>query len=112
MAITIKTPEQIEKMRIAGKILSDLCKVIPEHIKPGVTTLELDRFAEDFIRSHGAEPSFKGYNGFPASICASVNDEIIHGIPGKRVLRDGDIISIDMGSYIGGFHGDCARTFP
>ena len=110
MGIFIKSEEQIEKMRVAGKILKDLIEVLKNEVRPGVTTLELDKIAESFIRERGAAPSFKGYGGFPASICASVNDEVIHGIPSLRKLRNGDIISIDMGSYIGGFHGDCART--
>lgn len=112
MAITIKTQEQIEKMRKAGKILADLDKILAKEVKPGVSTKHLDKIAEDYIRSCGAVPSFKGYAGFPGSICASVNEEVIHGIPGSRILKEGDIISIDMGSYIDGFHGDCARTYP
>ena len=112
MAITIKTQEQIEKMRKAGKILANLDKILAKEIKPGVSTKHLDKIAEDYIRSCGAVPSFKGYAGFPASICASINEEVIHGIPGSRILKEGDIISIDMGSYIDGFHGDCARTYP
>ena len=111
MAITIKTEEQIEKMRAAGKILVDLDEILREHIKPGVTTIELDAIAEKFIRGRGAIPSFKGYGGFPGSICTSVNEVIVHGIPGKRKLKEGDIISIDMGSIIYGFNGDCARTY-
>jgi len=111
MAIIIKSEEQIEKMRVAGGILSRLGKILAAEIRPGITTLELDKIAEDYISSQGAKPSFKGYGGFPGSICTSVNDEIIHGIPSLRKLRDGDIISIDMGSYIGGYHGDCARTY-
>lgn len=111
MGVNIKNQEQIEKMRVAGKILADLDEILREEIKPSVTTAYLDRIAEDFIRSRNAEPSFKGYGGFPGSICVSVNEEVIHGIPGKRKLQEGDIVSIDMGSYIGGFHGDCARTY-
>ncbi|MCJ7855265.1 type I methionyl aminopeptidase [Lachnospiraceae bacterium NSJ-143] len=111
MAITIKTEEQIEKMRVAGKILVDLDEILREHIKPGVTTLELDTIAEKFIRGRGAVPSFKGYGGFPGSICTSVNEVIVHGIPGRLRLKEGDIISIDMGSLIDGFNGDCARTY-
>ena len=111
MAIIIKSEEQIEKMRVAGGILSRLGKILESEIRPGITTLELDKIAEDYITSQGAKPSFKGYGGFPGSICTSVNNEIIHGIPSLRKLRDGDIISIDMGSYIGGYHGDCARTY-
>ena len=81
-------------------------------VKPGVTTQEINDAVERFIRKQGAVPSFLHYNGYPASVCISVNDEIIHGIPGKRVLREGDIVSVDVGAYIGGFHGDCAATFP
>lgn len=80
-------------------------------VKPGVTTQEIDRAVCRFIRSQGAEPSFLNYNGYPASVCISVNDEVIHGIPGKRVLREGDIVSVDVGAYIGGYHGDCAATY-
>jgi methionyl aminopeptidase len=111
MAITIKTEEQIEKMKVAGQILKRLDEILRAEIKPGVTTKHLDAIAEDYIRSQGAVPSFKGYSGYPASICTSVNDEIVHGIPSDRKLKNGDIISIDMGSYIGGYHGDCARTY-
>ncbi len=111
MAITIKTEEQIEKMRVAGQILARLDEILRAEIKPGVSTKHLDSIAEEYIRSQGAVPSFKGYSGFPASICASINEEVVHGIPSHRTLRDGDIISIDMGSYINGYHGDCARTY-
>ena len=111
MAITIKTQEQIEKTRIAGGILIDLIDILEEMIKPGITTGELDKVAEDFIRSRGAVPSFLRYGGFPNTLCTSVNEEIVHGIPGSRKLKNGDIISIDMGSYINGYHGDCARTY-
>ncbi len=111
MAITIKTQDQIEKMRVAGGILIDLIDILEEMIKPGVTTNELDKAAEDFIRSRGAEPSFLGYAGYPKTLCTSVNEEIVHGIPSSRKLKNGDIISIDMGAYINGYHGDCARTF-
>lgn len=111
MAITIKTKEQIERMRVAGGILVELIEILKDMVRPGVTTNELDKVAEDFIRSKGAEPSFLGYGGFPKSLCTSVNEEIVHGIPGSRKLKTGDIISIDMGSYINGYHGDCARTF-
>lgn len=111
MAVHIKTREQIEKMKIAGEILAKLDEVLKKEIKPGVTTKQLDSIAEEYIRSQGAVPSFKGYGGFPGSICASVNDEIVHGIPSERKLKQGDIISIDMGSYIGGYHADAARTY-
>lgn len=111
MAITVKTEEQIEKMRASGQILARLIDILKEQIRPGISTKELDRIAEDYIRSQGAAPSFKGYNGFPGSLCTSVNDQIVHGIPGERKLVSGDIISIDMGAYLNGFHGDCARTY-
>ena len=81
-------------------------------VKPGVTTQQIDKAVFHFIREQGAIPSFLHYNGYPASVCISVNDEIIHGIPGKRVLREGDIVSVDVGAYIGGYHGDCAGTYP
>ena len=81
-------------------------------VKPGVTTREIDRAVEEFIRKSGAVPSFLNYHGFTGSACISVNDEVIHGIPGGRVLQEGDIVSVDVGAYIGGFHGDCAATFP
>ena len=111
MAITIKTKDQVDKMRIAGGILADLIDILEEMIRPGLTTDELDKVAEDFIRSRGAEPSFLGYGGYPKTLCTSVNEEIVHGIPSSRKLKNGDIISIDMGAYINGYHGDCARTY-
>lgn len=110
--IVIKTPREIDSMRKAGKIVANTLEMIERHIKPGITTKELDEIAEDYILSQGALPSFKGYRGFPASICASINEEVVHGIPGLRVLKDGDIISIDVGAFIEGYHGDAARTFP
>jgi len=110
--ITIKSRTEIEKMRIAGKITGDALRLIEKHIKPGVSTAYLDKIAYDFIKSKGAVPSFLNYNGFPGSICASPNDWVVHGIPGKDIiLSEGDIISIDMGAYINGYHSDAARTF-
>ena len=109
--ITLKSPHEIELMRRAGKITAAARAFAGEMVRPGVTTQEIDSAVEHFIRKHGAVPSFLHYNGYPASACISVNDEIIHGIPGKRVLQEGDIVSIDVGAYIGGFHGDCAATF-
>ena len=99
-------------MRRAGKITAAARALAGEMVKPGVTTQEINDAVERFIRQQGAVPSFLHYNGYPASACISVNDEIIHGIPGKRVLQEGDIVSVDVGAYIGGFHGDCAATFP
>ena len=109
--ITIKSAREVELMRRAGKITAAARALAGEMVKPGVTTQEIDRAVCRFIRSQGAEPSFLNYNGYPASVCISVNDEVIHGIPGKRVLREGDIVSVDVGAYIGGYHGDCAATY-
>ena len=109
--ITIKSAREIEAMRLAGKITAAARAYAGEMVKPGVTTQEIDRAVQQFIRKHGAVPSFLNYNGYPASCCISVNDEIIHGIPGKRVLKEGDIVSVDVGAYIGGYHGDCAATY-
>lgn len=110
--IKIKSQEEIELMRQAGKITRDTLKVVEDSIKVGVSTKELDQIAYDFIKSQGATPSFKNYSGFPASICASVNDTIVHGIPSKDIiLKEGDIISIDVGAKYKGYHGDAARTF-
>ena len=110
--ITLKSNREIELMRRAGKITAAARAVAREMVKPGVTTHQIDKAVFEFIKSQGATPSFLNYNGYPASVCVSVNDEIIHGIPGKRVLQEGDIVSVDVGAYIGGFHGDCAGTYP
>ena len=110
--ITIKSRTEIEKMRIAGKLTGEALELIEKHIKPGITTAQLDKIAYDFIKSKGATPSFLHYNGFPGSICASPNDWVVHGIPSKDiVLAEGDIISIDMGVCKDGYHGDAARTY-
>ena len=110
--ITLKSPHEIDLMRRSGKITAAARALAGEMVKPGVTTQEINDAVERFIRKQGAVPSFLHYNGYPASACISVNDEVIHGIPGKRVLLEGDIVSVDVGAYIGGFHGDCAATFP
>ena len=110
--ITLKSNHEIELMRRAGKITAAARAVARDMVKPGVTTHQIDKAVFEFIKSQGAVPSFLNYNGYPASVCVSVNDEIIHGIPGKRVLQEGDIVSVDVGAYIGGFHGDCAGTYP
>ena len=109
--IICKTPREIEIMRQAGKIVALTHQELKKHIAPGITTKELDAIAEEFIRKHDAIPSFKGYNGFRGSICASVNEELVHGIPGPRVLKNGDIISIDIGAKYQGYHGDSAWTY-
>ena len=110
--IEIKTPDQIEKMRVAGLLTGQTLEVLRDAVRPGVTTGELDAIAEDHIRSGGGVPSFKGYSQppFPGSICASVNDQVVHGIPGDRVLAEGDVISIDCGAIVDGWHGDAAIT--
>ncbi|WP_297871541.1 type I methionyl aminopeptidase [uncultured Oscillibacter sp.] len=110
--IILKSPQEIDLMRRAGKITAAARALAGEMVRPGVTTQEINAEVERFIRKQGAVPSFLHYNGYPASVCISVNDEIIHGIPGKRVLREGDVVSVDVGAYIGGFHGDGAATFP
>ena len=109
--ITLKSAHEIDLMRRAGKITAAARALAGEMVRPGVTTQEIDHAVEHFIRKQGAVPSFLHYHGYPASACISVNDEVIHGIPGKRVLQEGDIVSVDVGAYIGGFHGDCAATF-
>ncbi|MEH1123319.1 type I methionyl aminopeptidase [Micromonospora sp. CPCC 206061] len=113
LAIQLKTPAQIEKMRAAGLVVAAALARMRDAVAPGVSTAELDAIAESVIREAGAVPSFKGYHGFPASICSSVNEQIVHAIPStKQVLRDGDIISIDCGAVLDGWHGDAAVTVP
>ncbi len=109
--ISIKSEREIELLRIAGNIVHETREYLIPFIKEGITTKELDTLAEDFIRSKGATPSFKGLNDFPGTICASINQEVVHGIPSKRKLRNGDIISIDIGACYKGYHGDSAWTF-
>ena len=109
--IICKTPKEIDIMREAGRIVALTHQELKKHIAPGMTTRELDRIAEEFILSKDAIPSFKGYNGFRGSICTSVNNELVHGIPGDRVLHEGDIISIDIGAKYNGYHGDSAWTY-
>ena len=110
--ITIKNGAEIAAMRQACKITAAARALAGEMVRPGVSTKEIDKAIHDFIVRQGAKPSFLNYNGFPASVCISVNDTVIHGIPGGYVLRDGDIVSIDVGAFYKGFHGDCAATFP
>lgn len=110
--IILKSSKEIEYMREAGKIVAYAHEVVREAIKPGITTKELDEIAEKEIRKYNAIPAFKGYNGFPASICASVNEEVVHGIPGLKRLKDGDIISVDIGAVYKGYNGDAAKTHP
>lgn len=110
--ILVKSSTEIEYMRESGKIVAEVHSVLKDMIKPGITTKELDEIAERIILEHGAQPAFKGYGGFPATICASVNEEVVHGIPGDRMLREGDIISIDVGALKNGYYGDSAKTYP
>lgn len=108
--ITIKTAADLALMDEAGRVVEDTLRLLSRIAAVGMTTEELDHEAEAFIRSRGAEPSFLGYNGYPKSICASVNEQVVHGIPGKYRLKDGDILSVDVGACLNGFHGDAART--
>lgn len=110
--ISIKSDDEIELLRIAGRITGETHLYLKDFVKPGITTAELDKLAYDYIISRGATPSFKGYEGFPGTICASVNEEVVHGFPSDRVLKEGDIISIDIGACYKGYHGDSAWTYP
>lgn len=110
--IPIKSEREIELLRIAGEITGDTHNYLKQFIKPGITTKELDKLACDYILNRGATPSFKNYDGFPGSICTSINDEVVHGIPGYRKLKNGDIIKIDIGACYKGYHGDSAWTYP
>ncbi|MDD3453308.1 MAG: type I methionyl aminopeptidase [Bacilli bacterium] len=110
--ISIKSNHEIELMRKAGEIVGNTHNYLKNYIKPGITTKELDTLANDFILKSGATPSFKGLYGFPGAICISVNDEIVHGIPGKRKLKNGDIVTLDIGACYKGYHGDSAWTYP
>lgn len=109
--ISVKSPKEIEKMRKAGLITGGALVAAGEAIHAGMTTKELDTVVRKYITSHGAKPSFLGYGGFPGSACISINDVVIHGIPGPQVIKEGDIVSVDVGAYIGGFHGDSCKTF-
>ena len=110
--IIIKNDMEIEYMKRAGKVVGETLAKLEDAIKPGITTADLDRIAEEYILKQGAKPSFKGYHGFPASICASVNNEVVHGFPTSTLLQEGDIVSVDCGAILNGYHGDAARTFP
>jgi methionyl aminopeptidase len=111
MAIKAKTPEEIELMRKSADLLSKVIAEVAKHIKIGATGFELDKIADDMIKAHGAKPSFKGYNGFPAAMCISVNDDVVHGIPNGIPYKDGDIIGVDCGVFLNGYHADMAYTF-
>ncbi len=109
--INYKSTEEIDLIRESAKILGQAHGEVAKRVAPGVSTDELDRIAEEYIRDHGGSPSFKGYNGFPGSLCISVNEQVVHGIPGDYILQDGDIASIDCGVFFKGFHSDCAYTY-
>jgi len=110
--IELKNPAQIERMRKAGRVVAETLELMRENVRPGVTTGELDRIAEEYIRKCGAIPAFKGYNGFPSTLCTSINEQVVHGMPGLRTLQSGDIISIDCGAVLDGYVGDAAITLP
>lgn len=110
--IAYKTQEDIERIRKSSLLVGKTLAEVARHLRPGITTGQLDSIAEQFIRDHGAEPSFKGYHGYKHSLCISVNEEVVHGIPGARVINDGDVVSVDCGAFLDGFHGDSAYTFP
>ncbi|NOT33841.1 MAG: type I methionyl aminopeptidase [Candidatus Eisenbacteria bacterium] len=107
-----RDPSEIDAIRASARLVARTLAMLGREVRPGITTIELDRLAESFIRDHGGRPAFKGYRGFPASICPSVNEEVVHGIPGSRRLEEGDIVGIDVGVEIDGFFGDAAKTFP
>jgi len=109
--ILIKSARELDLMRQAGRLVAECHAALAPRIRPGVTTAELDAFVEDFLRRHGGIPTYKGYRGYPASICTSVNDEVCHGIPGRRRLREGDVITVDIGVTLNGYHGDSAWTY-
>ena len=111
MLVPHRTRQEIDLMRHAGRVVADVLALMEEELKPGVTTAHLDSVAEAYIRKAGARPSFKGYRGFPASICVSIDEEVVHGIPGERVIEEGQVVSIDAGAIWQGYHGDGARTF-
>lgn len=111
-AVYLRAREEIEAIRSAARLVARTLEMLQREVRPGITTGTMDRLAETFIRDHGGRPAFKGYRGFPASICPSVNDEVVHGIPGNRVLREGDIVGTDVGVELDGYYGDAALTFP
>lgn len=110
--IILKTPAEIEVMAQASRVVAEVLDVVKKEVRPGVTTDDLDRIAEEAIRARGAMPAFKGYRSYPKTLCASVNEQVVHGIPSKRKLKEGDIIGLDLGAIVGGFYGDSAVTVP
>ena len=113
MTVVLKSQEEIEKMRRAGRVVREVLELVRSHVKPGATTLDLEKVAEARLKELGAKPAFKGYHGYPCVLCTSVNSEVVHGIPSKkRVLKEGDIVSVDFGAVIDGYYGDSAITIP
>jgi len=110
--IILKSPWEIERLRVSNRLVAEVLHELARIIEPGITTLELDRFAEAFLLKRGARPAFKGYNGYPHALCTSVNEAVVHGLPSKRKLKEGDIISLDLGSVVDGYYGDAAVTIP
>lgn len=110
--VILKSPQEIERLRVSNQIVAEVLEDLKELIQPGVTTRDLDRYAEELTLKKGAKPAFKGYMGYPSSLCVSVNSEVVHGIPSDRVLNEGDIVSLDFGSYYDGYYGDSAMTLP
>lgn len=109
--LILRKPEEIEKIRVSNVMVAQTLEALKEKIVAGITTLELDRYAEELARKEGARPAFKGYRGYPFSLCVSVNEEVVHGLPSQRVLKNGDLVSLDFGIYYKGYYGDAARTF-
>lgn len=109
--IYIKTPQEIQKIKASCQIVGNMLKLLEEKIRPGISTMELDRFAYDYILANGAKPNFLGYGGFPGTICVSIDEQVVHGFPSERVLKEGEIVSIDTGCVLDGYHSDAARTF-
>lgn len=110
--IILKSDAEIAAMRRAGRVVAQAHELVRERLRPGITTADIDRWVEEFFEREGAQPAFKGYQGFPACTCTSVNDEVVHGIPGPRVLHEGDIVAVDIGAFVDGFCGDAAWTYP
>jgi methionyl aminopeptidase len=110
--IILKTPEEVEVMAKASRVVAEALQILKKEVRPGISTDELDQLAEEIIRSRGAVPAFKGYRSYPKTLCASINDQVVHGIPSGRRLKDGDIIGLDLGAIVGGFYGDSAITVP
>jgi len=110
--ITIKSESELKLMRVSGKVVAQALKELGKLVEPGITTQELDKYANDFLKKCDCAPAFLGYHGYPSTICVSVNDEVVHGMPGKRVLQEGDVVGIDIGAFYQGYCGDSARTFP